>query len=82
MLSTSIEEMFINCARAAVGGKERLHFDDGRASLCGLVAWTFTSGQYGVSASTTQVTRVTCRECCTKLINAIQAMPFLNSEGE
>ena len=71
------------CAIAATGGKGAAHIldDDGRATWCGISHYYALSQSYGVRKTTTDVTKITCRECRTKVINAVSAMPFLVDES-
>ena len=68
----------VACAVDVVGGIDAVHFVNDDVSLCGIRSTPWNSR--GVKKSTTDVMKITCRECRTKLINAVQAMPFVVPE--
>ena len=73
------EALMKACAIAATGGQDAAHIldDDGRATWCGISHYYALSQLYGVRNTTTDVTKITCRECRMKVINAVNAMPFM-----
>ena len=73
--------LMIACA-IAVNGESAVHIlgEDGKATWCG-IAYYYT-GYSGVKETTTNVVKITCRECRMKVINAVNAMPFLDADAQ
>ena len=78
----SFEQLMIACAIDAAGGTDAVHYEsEGNATLCGITtAWL--SNRVRVRNTTSNVLKITCKECRFKLINAVNAMPFLEPESE
>lgn len=77
-IGKSIATMFQGCALMAAAARPNAHHwrADGYVTLCGV-----NGGPYNMLWAT-DVTKVTCRECRTKLVNAVMAMPFLRDDDD
>ena len=78
----SFEQLMTECAIDATGGTDAVHYDsEGNVTLCGITtAWH--SHRVYVRNTTANVLKITCKECRYKLINAVNALPFLEPESE
>ena len=75
--------LMLACA-IAVNGESAVHIlgEDGKATWCGIAYYYHSANQHGVRQTTTNVVKITCRECRMKVINAVNAMPFLDAAAQ
>ena len=75
--------LMIACA-VAVNGESAVHIlgEDGKATWCGIAYYYGRTGYSGAKETTTNVVKITCRECRMKVINAVNAMPFLDADAQ
>ena len=80
-LVSGFEQLMIACAIDATGGSDTAHYESGdNATLCGITtAW---GTRVRVRNTTPNVLKITCKECRFKIINTVNAMPFLGPEPE
>ena len=82
MLVGSFEQLMIACAIDATGGTDAVHYEsEDSVTLCGITTEWHSHRVY-VRNTTANVLKITCKECRYKLINAVNALPFLEPESE
>jgi hypothetical protein len=79
VLVVGFERLCIAAAIDAAGGDDVVHWYEGAgtSTLCGIAYYYASTVSYGIRKTTAKLLDVTCGECRTKLINMVNAMPFL-----